>query len=55
MSTHTSSTAQSVEFWACQCCIDHSDTPLVANRKVNCPECGQPCSCPGCIAEQGHV
>jgi len=58
MTDHTTSdraAIPTVMFWVCGCCVDHSDMPLVANKKAICPECGEPCSCPGCIAEEGHV
>lgn len=40
-----------INYALCSCCTDHGDArmePLI----VECIECGQPCSCEGCVAEQ---
>jgi hypothetical protein len=35
----------------CRCCQDHAEELTSAERVINCVECGEPCSCEGCIAD----
>ncbi len=46
--TETSFSGQTVAL--CRCCTKHGNATL-ENEVVTCVECGQPCSCQGCVAE----
>jgi hypothetical protein len=48
MSPSTASTTQWVAL--CGCCTAHRAGPLTWET-VTCPECGQRCSCVGCVAD----
>jgi hypothetical protein len=48
MSTNTASTTPWVAL--CAHCAKHGPDPLTW-RTVTCPECGQQCSCVGCVAD----
>jgi hypothetical protein len=48
MSTSTASTTPWVAL--CAHCAKHGPDPLTW-RIVTCPECGQQCSCVGCVAD----
>jgi len=46
----TTTSFSGINYALCGCCSDHQDRPL-ERQIVTCRECGQPCSCVGCVAE----
>jgi hypothetical protein len=52
MTTNETSTSYSgITLALCACCTAHGDATVLPEL-VTCIECGQPCSCEGCVVEQ---
>ena len=45
---------KNMRYALCACCTDHGDTTMLP-EVVTCRECGQACSCEGCVAEHDPV